>query len=49
LAARLERCWCFEYPHVIPMADASHEGCVCPACLTKMINRLTDQQNEASV
>lgn len=49
LSSRLERCWCFDYPHVISMADASREGCVCPACLTKMIDRLTNQQNEANV
>lgn len=49
LAAGLERCWCFNLPHVIPVADASHEGCLCPACLQKVIDRVLKDQQEAGV
>ena len=51
LAAAHERCWCFDYPHVIPVKDANREGCLCPACLQIEINRQLNlrKQNEAGV
>ena len=49
LSAHQEKCWCFEYPHVISMKDASHEGCVCPACLAKQIEEIQAQGKEANV
>ncbi len=50
LAANLERCWCFDLPHVIPVESASREGCLCPTCLNNLIDSLTKpQSDEASV
>jgi hypothetical protein len=37
------KCWCFAMPHVIPVPSGSGQdaapqaGCLCPACLQKLI------------
>jgi hypothetical protein len=49
LSAHLEKCWCFDRPHVIDMKDASREGCVCPACLDKQIAAIQARDKEANV
>ncbi|MES2281602.1 MAG: cysteine-rich CWC family protein [Pseudomonadota bacterium] len=43
MVANDSKCWCFEMPHVIPVPPTSgndgalQAGCLCPACLQKLI------------
>jgi hypothetical protein len=38
LAARQERCWCFDYPRILTVEDTGREGCLCPTCLQAAID-----------
>jgi hypothetical protein len=49
LSAHQEKCWCFDFPHLISMKDASREGCVCPTCLGKQIEAIQAKSTEANV
>jgi len=46
LRAKQDHCWCFDFPHVISLENASREGCLCRDCLSKLIESIQQQQQE---
>ncbi|MBI2429957.1 MAG: O-acetyl-ADP-ribose deacetylase [Ignavibacteriales bacterium] len=39
--ARLEKCWCFSFPHIISPGEG--KDCLCPACVEEKISARTKQ------
>ncbi|MFT8463905.1 cysteine-rich CWC family protein [Acetobacter persici] len=33
------QCWCMQVPHAIPLPAGEAPGCVCPACLERLIRQ----------
>lgn len=46
LRAKQDGCWCFNFPHIIPLEEATREGCLCPDCLGKLIESIQARQQE---